>query len=65
MPGTKPLDERTDDTKGGVAYRLANFNNQKDALRDCSELEREGELDRARAADLVQRFEAAALSATS
>ena len=34
-------------------------------LWGCSELELEGELDRARAADLVQRVEAAALAATA
>jgi hypothetical protein len=34
-------------------------------LWDCSELELEGELDRARSADLVQRIEAAALAAAA
>ena len=34
-------------------------------VRDCSELEREGELDRARSADLVQRIEAAALASAA
>src|SRR5215471_16158536 len=41
------------------------FNNQRQTFLDCSELELEGELDRARAADLIQRIEAAALASAS
>jgi hypothetical protein len=51
--------------QGQVLDAPIEFDNPGQTLWDCSELDLMGELDRARAADLVQRIQTAALAAAA